>query len=131
MLEKWKKNRIAVIIAVILLLIIVGVVIWIVAGNDGKEHGKSDINIETEKDKKDDVKEEVAGDEGLQVLEDDKTATEESIDAAGSWEDTTDNKTEKGNEAGKNDNVDSEHQGEDDIKKNDVLEDDKSWTPPL
>ena len=131
MLEKLKKNRIVVIIAVILLLIILGVVIWIVGGNDGKEPGKSGINIETEKDKNDDVKEEVPDGEGLQVLEDDKTTTEESIDGAGSWEGTTDNKTEKDNEAGKNDNADSDHKSEGDIKGNDILEDDKSWTAPL
>lgn len=134
MLNKLLSNKKIVFITIALLLAVcVGVVIIMTSGS--KETGGKDTNIKTEQskgevDSQDDKKGTDSSDNddgaGLQVLEPSEAIPENSSDASGSWDNTSDSGTQSGN-TNKTDNESDKKDDEESAEDEDILEDDITW----
>ena len=147
MLRKLLTNKKIVIITLsVLLFVIVGIVIFVTTNSI--ETGKNDTNpkeeqmmenTDTKGDKTDtDDKEDSQGNGSsqLEILEPDEVVPENSSDASGSWDNTSDSNTQSGNSnttnkteqtENKDPNEKKEDDGEDQEKDEGILEDDITW----
>lgn len=144
------NKKIVIVALVVLIALIVGIAILVTPNS--KETDSKDANVKTEQSKGDAV---TNGDEdktdeseeannsdtnnsaGLEVLKPDEIAPENSSNASGNWDGTTNSnqqtdKTDETDETGKgnpnnNSNEDEEDNGEEQKKDEDILEDDINW----
>lgn len=143
MLKKLSTNKKIWIFIIILFVVILSVAIGFLVGEDSKETGKSNVNIENENDegdsKDDDSKKE--SDKGeLEVMEEDDGTTENAINAPNVWEGTTDDgSTNTGKKVDKTEDKiqedsNAEHNTEDNVQADESeldedirIEDETSW----
>ena len=141
MLKKLLANKKLIALIVALIVIIVGVVATVIH-QDSKETGKSDISIETGKNKEETQENDYDKDEpysgtGLEIMEE-VDGTVDSVDASGNWDgtsgDNNENKQDNTTDDTQSDNMgkeESDDQGnEEEPSDEDILIDDKEWTEP-
>ncbi len=121
------NKKIAITVLVLVIVLSVGIVILVTSESKKAKDNNADIKTEQSKEHGKEDTDSQNNEGGLEVLEPDEIAPENSSDASGSWKTPSNSGNKKDDTSEKNENQDKDNGSNEPEEEKDILKDDITW----